>query len=109
MKSLLLLLTLGVVTSTLSADTPSPNSLKEAARGKFYIGVAINSAQIQGQDRAGVKLIEDEFNSISPENTLKWAIVHPQPGEYDFSLSDHYVDFGTSRGMFVIGHTLMWH
>jgi endo-1,4-beta-xylanase len=35
--------------------------------------------------------------------------VHPQPGTYDFAAPDQYVAFGEKNGMFVIGHTLVWH
>ena len=36
-------------------------------------------------------------------------IVHPQPDRYDFAPADKYVAFGERNGMFVIGHTLVWH
>lgn len=45
----------------------------------------------------------------SPENALKWDAIHPGPDAYDFSAADAYVDFGTARGMFVHGHTILWH
>lgn len=45
----------------------------------------------------------------SPENALKWESVHPSPDAYDFADADAYVDFGTSRGMMVHGHNILWH
>jgi endo-1,4-beta-xylanase len=62
-----------------------------------------------GQDAAASALVEREFDSLTPDNALKWGVVHPKPGTYDFTLADKYVEFGCSRGMFLIGHTLMWH
>lgn len=104
------LVSLSVLGAAPLAAAPSANpSLKEAARGLFHVGVAINAAQILERDQAGVKVIERQFDSITPENALKWEHVHPAPDRYDFALTDKYVEFGTSRGMFVIGHTLMWH
>jgi len=54
-------------------------------------------------------IIKSQFNTISPENQLKWQSIHPQPDKYDFDGADRYVAFGEKYGMFVIGHTLVWH
>jgi len=40
---------------------------------------------------------------------LKWAEVHPEPGKYNFEPVDKYVEFGEKHGMFIVGHTLVWH
>jgi endo-1,4-beta-xylanase len=56
-----------------------------------------------------VPIIRAQFNSISPENVLKWESVHPRLGEYDFTAADRYVQFGESNHMYIIGHTLIWH
>ncbi len=76
------------------ATAQAPTSLKDAYKGDFVVGAAMNSAQITGQDQRGDALIESQFNSISPEDVLKWEIVHPQPDKYDFDLADKYVAFG---------------
>lgn len=84
-------------------------TLKQEVRGAFLIGAAINNAQIEGADAQGVALVERHFSTISPENVLKWERVHPRPDTFDFSRTDRYVDFGQKRGLFVVGHTLVWH
>ena len=89
------------------AQTPTP--LKDAYRDAFLIGAAINTAQITGQDTRGDAIIEVQFNSISPENALKWENVHPQPGVYAFDIPDQYVAFGERHHMFIVGHNLVWH
>ena len=58
-------------------DSRRPMTLKDAYKGDFVIGVAMNDAQITGEDQSGDALIESQFNSISPENALKWIVVHP--------------------------------
>jgi endo-1,4-beta-xylanase len=83
--------------------------LKKAFKGDFVVGAAMNEAQITGQDRRGDALIESQFNSISPENVLKWESIHPQPGQYKFDLADEYVAFGQKHHMFIVGHNLVWH
>ncbi|MGC9199074.1 MAG: endo-1,4-beta-xylanase [Acidobacteriaceae bacterium] len=88
------------------AGTPS---LKKVLGPAPYIGVAINAAQITGQDAQGDAIIESQFDSISPENVLKWENIHPRPGVYRFSLADKYVAFGEKHHMYIVGHTLVWY
>jgi endo-1,4-beta-xylanase len=91
----------------MSAQTPT--SLKDAYQGCFLVGAALNPAQFSGKDAREAALVKAQFNSISPENVLKWEVVHPKPDTYDFALADQYVDFGIKNHMFIIGHTLVWH
>ena len=84
-------------------------SLKYAYQDDFLIGVALNSAQIFETDTRGDAIVKAQFNSISPENILKWEVVHPQADTYDFKASDAYVAFGEKNQMFTIGHNLIWH
>ncbi len=87
----------------------APTSLREACRGSFLIGAAINAAQITGEDVRGDAIVDAQFDSISPENALKWTSVHAQPGIYDFDLADRYVAYGEKHHMFIVGHSLICH
>lgn len=89
------------------AQAPSP--LKDAFAGQFLIGAAINDAQFTEQNPATTELIRTHFNSITPENVLKWDSVQPEVGRFDFVAADRFVEFGDKHGMFIIGHTLVWH
>jgi len=91
------------------AQAPAPATLKDAFRGAFLVGVAMNGDQITGKDARGDAIITRQFNSISPENVLKWEVIHPRPDVYDFSLADEYVEFGLKNHMFIVGHNLCWH
>jgi endo-1,4-beta-xylanase len=93
----------------LVANAQTPVTLKDAYRGIFRIGAAINQSQFNEQDARGVPIIKAQFNTISPENVLKWESVHPRIDAYHFDPADRYVSFGEKNGMFVIGHTLVWH
>lgn len=73
------------------------------------MGAALNNAQISGKDEKAQALIKKQFNTISPENLLKWGPVHPRPEEYNFKPADDYVAFGQQNKMFIVGHTLVWH
>jgi endo-1,4-beta-xylanase len=89
--------------------TAQPRGLKDAFKDAFLVGTALAPQQFGERDTASVALIKREFNAISPENVLKWERVHPQPERYDFDPSDAYVAFGERHGMFIVGHTLVWH
>ncbi len=84
-------------------------NLKNAFKNDFLIGAAINDAQINGKDSIGIDIVKTQFNSISPENVLKWERVHPKVDQYNFAPADKYVEFGEKNNMFIIGHTLIWH
>lgn len=73
------------------------------------VGAAINEAQITGRDVRGSAILTREFNSISPENVMKWERIHPTPGVYSFDLPDKYVALGEKNHMFIVGHCLVWH
>ncbi len=85
------------------------SSLKDAFKNDFLIGAALNAQQIQEKDSSAAKLIPAQFNSISPENIMKSAIIHPGWNLYQFDLADEYVSYGLKHNMFIVGHTLIWH
>jgi endo-1,4-beta-xylanase len=95
--------------ATCAAAKVDVPTLKQTFKGDFVVGAAINEVQISGQDQRGDALIESQFSSISPENALKWANVHPHLGKYNFDLTDKYVAFGQKHHMFIVGHNLVWH
>jgi endo-1,4-beta-xylanase len=91
-----------------AAQAQSP-TLKDAFHGIFRIGAALNQAQFEDRDPRAAAIVPAQFNTISPENVLKWEVVHPRPDGYNFDPADHYVAYGEKHGMFTIGHCLVWH
>src|SRR3954469_11846612 len=91
------------------AGSTAQPALKDVFKQDFLIGAALNPNQFSGRDARGVGIIVNHFNSITPENVLKWALVHPRPDTYSFDGPDTYVTFGEKHHMFIIGHTLIWH
>ncbi len=83
--------------------------LKDAFKGSFLVGTALNRAQIYEEDTRGAAIVRAQFNAITPENILKWEAVHPKPDTYDFEAPDRYVAFGEKHQMYIVGHTLVWH
>src|SRR5689334_11229110 len=90
-------------------DSTENHSLKDVFKNDFKIGAALNRRQIFEDDVRGAEIVKTQFNSITPENILKWALVHPEPARYDFTAPDRFVEFGEKHGMFIVGHTLVWH
>jgi endo-1,4-beta-xylanase len=89
--------------------TGENETLRERFHDKFLIGVAINRGQIHQQNESENKLIISEFNSLTPENDMKWMHIHPKQDEYNFEHADKLVALGEANDMFVVGHTLVWH
>src|SRR5262249_25097728 len=88
---------------------PAQPTLKDVYKNDFLIGAAINQNQFEEKDSRGVPIIKTQFDSITPENVLKWESVHPEPDRFAFDAPDRYVEFGEKNNMFIIGHTLIWH
>lgn len=101
----------------MSAVFPSPQqrtsakqpALKDAFANDFLIGAALNHRHFFEEDVRAAEIVRTHFNSITSENVLKWALVHPEPARYDFRAADRFVEFGEKHGMVIVGHTLVWH
>jgi endo-1,4-beta-xylanase len=91
------------------AQAQTASTLKDAFEGMFRIGAAVNAAQFEERDTRGGPIIDAQFNTISPENVLKWQMVHPRPDSYNFGPADRYVEFGEKHRMWIVGHCLVWH
>jgi endo-1,4-beta-xylanase len=110
--------------ASLTGHAAETTTLKNAYEKHFYVGVAINrtiatGAAVQAnnvnrrieQVTKDIALVKQQFNQISPENDLKWALIHPREGAdgYEFGPADAFVNFGASNNLYIVGHTLVWH
>ena len=93
----------------LSENSNETRSLSNHFKNHFHIGAAINENTILGNDNKSKEIVVSEFNSITPENSLKWMFIQPLPGKFDFKVSDKYVNIGSKNGMYTVGHALIWH
>lgn len=87
----------------------STDSLKKYYSSFFNIGAAINEDIILGLDNDSKQILETQFNSITPENSLKWMFVQPYPNSFNFTVADKYVNIGIKNKMHIVGHALVWH
>ena len=75
----------------------------------FYLGAAINENTILGLDPKSATIVNREFNTITPENSLKWMFIQPKPNKFNFKAADMYVEMGLKNNMYIVGHALVWH
>ena len=89
----------------------SSNKLSLGAHFKdlFYLGAAINENTILGLDPKSATIVNSEFNTITPENSLKWMFIQPKPNKFNFKAADKYVEMGLKNNMYIVGHALVWH
>ena len=90
---------------------PNEETLKDKFENDFLIGATINQEdyQIVDRDAQAIKIVQKDFNAVTPENSMKWMHIHPEFNEFTFSNADKIVDFAKENEMYLLGHTLVWH
>ncbi|KAF5672712.1 glycosyl hydrolase family 10 [Fusarium denticulatum] len=91
----------------ISIPSTGTTSLREEAakRNLFFGSGAINPAYLNDPQFRAV--LSKQFNSLSPENELKWTFVHPAKNQYDWRKLDTLVKFADANNMKVKGHGLL--
>ncbi|KAJ5813242.1 hypothetical protein N7447_010265 [Penicillium robsamsonii] len=79
---------------------------KEASKKDILIGSgAINPTYLNDPEFAAV--LANQFTSLSPENELKWSLLNPTKGHYNWETLDRLVEFAEDNNMVVKGHGLI--
>jgi len=81
--------------------------LKEAFKGKFLIGTAMDARQRSGS--SSLSLVATHFNAITPENGMKPFALQPAEGRFNFFEADRLVEMAERNGATMVGHCLVWH
>ncbi len=81
--------------------------LKDAYKSYFKVGVAVNLNNISVPEQ--VRVVKSNFNSMSPENVMKPALVQPYQGQFYWDDADKIANFCRENGIKMRGHCLMWH
>ena len=90
-----------------SSRAPSDSLRSLAAPIGLRIGTAIIPFDLDHPDYA--QIAAAQFSTVTPGNEMKWQIVEPTRGTYDWSGGDRLVQFAQQHGQLVRGHTLVWH
>ncbi len=91
----------------MSSLTASAQGLKEAYKGYFTIGVALNQRNVS--DESQKALVKQEFNSVTAENDMKPGEIHPKEGVWNWERADKIANFCRQNGIKMRGHCLCWH
>ncbi|SFW85627.1 endo-1,4-beta-xylanase [Amycolatopsis australiensis] len=78
-----------------------------AAQSGRYFGAAISTSHLG--EAAYVSTWTSEFNGVTPENEMKWDTVEPNRNQFNFAPGQQIVSQGSSHGMKIRGHTLVWY
>lgn len=81
-------------------------TLKKSFANYFPIGVSVSPSNLVGRE---AELIAQQFNSLTPENVMKFGPLHPEENRYNWGGADSVVAFAEANKMKVRGHTLIWH
>lgn len=81
--------------------------IKDAYKDSFRIGTAGDFPARYSDDE--LKLAEEHFNAVTPENCMKPERVHPEEDTWRFEQTDALVGWATENKISVHGHTLVWH
>lgn len=105
---LIILITSGCenASAEITDNSDTLKGLKDHYKDYFPIGVAVAPSSLTG---ASSVLIKKHFSSLTAENVMKPAPIHPEESRYFWDNADLVVNYATSNGMLVRGHTLVWH
>jgi endo-1,4-beta-xylanase len=85
-----------------------PDSLRSlGAKIGLPIGTALIPQDINTPSYAAIA--GSQFSVVTPGNGMKWQVVEPEQGVYDWSEADLVVGFAEANHQLIRGHTLLWH
>ena len=105
--SIILIIIISISASgQITLPVQNTKGLKDYYQNYFPIGVAVSLKNLKGDE---ANLINIQFNSITPENVMKMAAIHPKENLYYWKDADSVVSFAQRNGLKVRGHNLCWH
>src|SRR5581483_5121339 len=101
-------LALAGAATAVAGSSPSSESLRDlGAQVQLRIGTA--AAPDDLSDPTLSQITGGQFSVLTPENEMKWQLVEPQQGSFNWTGADNLVNFAEAHGARVRGHTLVWH
>jgi endo-1,4-beta-xylanase len=93
---------------TAARAVPQDSLRALASRVGLRVGTAVNTDAFAA-DAKYRKITNQQFSTVTPENVMKWQLVEPTQGTYDWAAADRLVKSAEANGQLVRGHTLVWH
>nr|WP_243866268.1 endo-1,4-beta-xylanase [Actinophytocola oryzae] len=78
-----------------------------AAQSGRYFGAAVAAGKLG--DSTYSTILRREFNSITPENEMKWDATEPNRNSFNYTNGDRIAGQASSQGARLRGHALLWH
>lgn len=98
--------------SALGSQLARPVSVELSLRSNGHglrLGCAIDDVRAGRINDAEQALLQRHFDVLTPENSMKPALIQPTEGEFHFDSPDALVAFAEAHGLGVVGHCLVWH
>ena len=83
-------------------------SLRKLAGGKPLIGTAVATQFEKNYTPEEMNIVATQFDSVTPENCMKWHQLCPEEGTYRFEDIDRLIEFAIKNQQSVVGHTLLF-
>lgn len=97
---------LGLVVAGVARAGETTLQSAAAASGRYF-GAALDPGDFG--EKPYVKLAAEQLGSVTPENQMKWAVVEPRRGDFNWDGADELVAFAKSHSQKIRGHNLVWH
>jgi endo-1,4-beta-xylanase len=95
-----------ILTVALATVCCAQSLRQEAENAGLLIGTAVRPSQLS--ETAYASTLAREFNMVEAEDAMKWWVLRPDRGTYDFRQGDEVVRFAEAHQMKVRGHCLVW-
>jgi endo-1,4-beta-xylanase len=95
-----------VMVASQAAPAAAAGPLKDITNR--WVGSAVAAGPL-GSQQDYRSVLTREFDSVTPENEMKWAVVEPNRNQFNWSGADAIVNYAQQNGKSVRGHTLVWH
>lgn len=90
-----------------STPPPQERTLRAlAAPHHLAVGTAVSDEALA--DPTYRKIAATEFSSVTAENVMKWEVLEPERGRYDWTAADRFMKFAKANDQKVRGHVLVW-
>ncbi|WP_203747018.1 endo-1,4-beta-xylanase, partial [Cellulomonas chitinilytica] len=105
--------TLAVATTLACLTAAQPATAAEstlgaaAAQSGRYFGTALAGGRLG--DSTYTTIANREFSMVTAENEMKQDATEPNQNQFSYASGDQILNWATSRGKRVRGHTLAWH